>query len=98
MKLVEEGMEINTWTYIFDECQHQLWGKFALNKVRELIEPQIFDIIDIVLKLELLQSIEESFDWEPTLNLRLDSEMNAIISPPTIWTFKETYIHILMLV
>ena len=64
MKLVEESMEINTWTYLFDECQHQPWGKFDLNKVRELFEPQIFDIMDIALKLELFPSIEETFDWE----------------------------------
>ena len=98
MKLVEEDMEINTWTYLFGECQHQPRGKFDLNKVREFFEPQIFDIMEISLKLELLQSIEDSFDWEPTLNPMIDGEMNAILSPPTIWTFKETNIHILMLV
>ena len=32
------------------------------------------------------------------LNPRLDSEMNAILLSLKIWTFKETYIHILMLV
>ena len=47
---------------LLDEFHHQLWGDLDLNKVRELLEPQIFDAIDMTLNIELLQSIREPFD------------------------------------